>query len=170
DAGLGEFLAERLGQADHARFGGRIGRGVRIAFLTSDRGDVDDPPIVAHPHPRYDGTAAQENPGKVDVDDLPPGVDRIFRDRQVWTGDAGAGNENVDRTEQAFALGDRGSDGDRIADVDLLRDCIGDLPGRRLGLPAVDVPQRHLGARFHETLGNREADTARATGDDGDAT
>jgi hypothetical protein len=43
----GEFLAERLGEADHARFRRRIGRGVGIAFFARDRGDVDEPPAPA---------------------------------------------------------------------------------------------------------------------------
>ena len=47
---LGEFLAERLGQADHRRLRRAIGRGGRIALLAGDRGHVDDPAVAARLH------------------------------------------------------------------------------------------------------------------------
>ena len=41
-----ELLAERLGEADHRRLRRRVGRGVGVALLAGDRGDVDDAPVV----------------------------------------------------------------------------------------------------------------------------
>ena len=40
---VGQFLAERLGQPDQAGLGRRVVRGVRVAFLAGNRGDVHDP-------------------------------------------------------------------------------------------------------------------------------
>jgi hypothetical protein len=50
DVVAGEFLAERLGERDDAGLGGRIGRGVGVALLAGDRGDVDDAAVIARLH------------------------------------------------------------------------------------------------------------------------
>ena len=46
DVVLRQFLAERFRQRDQAGLRGRIMRGVGIAFLAGDRGDVDDAAVV----------------------------------------------------------------------------------------------------------------------------
>ena len=46
----GEFLAERLGQGDDAGLRRAVGRGVGIAFLAGNRGDVHDAAVVLGAH------------------------------------------------------------------------------------------------------------------------
>ena len=60
DVVLREFLAERFGQRDQAGLRGRIVRGVGIAFLAGDRGDVDDAAVFLLQHRRHDRLAADE--------------------------------------------------------------------------------------------------------------
>src|SRR5215471_19564962 len=45
--GLGELLAERLGERDYARLRGRVRTRVRVALLARDRGDADDPTVLS---------------------------------------------------------------------------------------------------------------------------
>ena len=92
----GNFFGDRFGQADDARLRGRVGDGVRVAFLAGDRGDVDDAAGAGVDHDRDDGLAAEEYAGQVDVHDLLPLVDAQLPDRRGAAGDAGVVDQRVD--------------------------------------------------------------------------
>src|SRR5690606_30371797 len=66
DIVFGELLAERFGEADHARLGGGVGGEVRVAFLAGDRRDVDDAAVVPRLHRRDDDLVDVK--GAVEVD------------------------------------------------------------------------------------------------------
>jgi hypothetical protein len=50
---------------DEAALGRSVGRGIRVALLAGDGGDVDDSAIARLHHVRHDGAAAQEGAGEV---------------------------------------------------------------------------------------------------------
>src|SRR5258708_27281324 len=94
-------------------------RGVRIAFLAGDRGDVDDAAVFLREHRRHHGLAADEGPVEIDAQYLAPFVEVGLPYRLVNAGDAGIVDQNVDLTErlQRFVAGRL--DGGEIGDVDL---------------------------------------------------
>src|SRR4029079_14417396 len=94
-----QFLAERLGERNDAGFRGRIGGGVRIAFLAGDRGDIGDAAVILLDHPRNQRLAAIELAGEVDADDAVPLLDRNLPGLENGAGNAGIVDENIDAPE-----------------------------------------------------------------------
>ena len=119
DVVLREFLAERFRQRDQAGLRGRIMRGVGVAFLAGDRGDVDDAAVFLFEHRRHHRLAADEGPVEIDAQHLAPFLEVGFPHRLVDAGDAGIVDEDVDLAERlqrlVAGLFDRGE----IGDVDL---------------------------------------------------
>ncbi len=99
DVVRGELLAERLRQRDQAGLGGRIMRGVRIAFLAGDRGDVHDAPVLLLEHRGHDRLADDEGAVEVDAQHLVPLGEVGLPHRLVDAGDAGIVDEDVDLAE-----------------------------------------------------------------------
>src|SRR5688572_30083928 len=100
DLRLGELLAERFRQPDHRRLGGAVGRGVGVALLAGDRGDVDDAAVILRQQIRHDGPVAVEEAVDVDIEYLSPLLDRILPERIVWAGDGGATDEDLDAAQE----------------------------------------------------------------------
>src|SRR5216684_521397 len=145
-------------------------RSVGVAFLASDRGDVDDAAVVPFHHVRHDRLAADEGPVEIDAQDLAPFLEVGFPYRLVDPGDAGVVDENVDLAESlergVARLFDRGE----IRHVDLERgDAGADFLCGLLGERLVMIPDRNLGAGGDKTLGDGAPKPLRAAGDDGAA-
>src|SRR6266851_8771477 len=145
-------------------------RGVGIAFLASDRGDVDDAAVVPFHHVMHDRLAADEGSVEIDAQDLAPFLEVGFPYRLVDPGDAGVVDENVDLAEGlergVARLFDRGE----IRHVDLERgDAGADFLCGLLGERLVMIPDRNLGAGGDKTLGDGAPKPLRAAGDDGAA-
>ena len=113
-----ELLAERLGQADDAGLGGRIGGGVGVAFLAGDRGDIGDAAVVPLDHAGDDRLAAIERAGEVDADHLVPLLGRVLPGLGDRPGDAGVVDEDVDLAEGVKRLVAGALDGGIVGDVD----------------------------------------------------
>src|SRR4030081_475453 len=75
-------------------------RGVGIALLAGDRGDVDDTAVILLDHARYDRLAADEGPVEIDAQHLAPFLEVGLPYRLVDSGDAGIVDENVDLAER----------------------------------------------------------------------
>jgi len=96
-------------------------RGVGIALLAGDRGDVDDAAVALGNHHGRDGLAADEGAVEIDAQYLAPFLEVGVPHRLVDAGNAGIVDENVDlaqRRQRGVArLLDRGE----IRHVDLDR-------------------------------------------------
>ena len=94
-------------------------RGVGVAFLAGDGGDVDDAAVFLLEHRRHHRLAADERPVEIDAQHLAPFVEVGFPHRLVDAGDAGIVDEDVDLAERlqrvVAGLLDRGE----IGNVDL---------------------------------------------------
>ena len=158
DVVAGEFLAERLRQRDHAGLRRRIVRGVRIAFLAGDRGDVDDPPVLLlrsssarRPCEQMKGPSRLMRMTRRHSSTV---VSQVVR---VGARDAGIVDQDVDLAERLRAsrrarprpgrARSRRSRNTFAAVADLLR--------RLLGERDVAIPDRDLRARRDEALGDR---------------
>ena len=71
-------------------------RGVGVALLAGDRGDVDDAAVVLLDHRRHDGLAADEGPVEIDAQYFAPFLEVSVPYRLVDAGDPGIVDENVD--------------------------------------------------------------------------
>ena len=168
DVVLGEFLAERLGQRDQAGLRGRIMRGVGVAFLAGDRGDVDDAAVFLREHRRHHRLAADEGAVEIDAQHLAPFVEVGFPHRLVDAGDAGIVDEDVDLAERLQRLVAGLLDRGEVGDVDLEgRDRRADFLGGLFRKRQVMIPDRDLGAGSDEALGDGAPKPLRPAGDDG---
>ena len=170
DVVLREFLAERFCQRDQAGLRGRVMRGVGVAFLAGDGGDVDDAAVLLLQHRRHHRLAADEGPVEIDAQHLAPFLEVGFPHRLVDAGDAGIVDEDVDLAERLQRLVTRLLDRGEIRHVDLegryrRADFLRGLFRKR----QVVIPDRDLRARCDEALGDRAAKALRAAGDDGAA-
>src|SRR6185437_4339863 len=116
----GELLAQRFGEADQRRFRGGIGRGVGVAFLAGDGGDVDDAPVVLRDHRGDDGVAAVERSLEIDLHGLLQLGERIFPKFGGGAGYAGVVDQNVDTAEVLQCEREGAVDAPRIGDIDLI--------------------------------------------------
>ncbi len=170
DVMRGKLLAERFRQRDQAGLGRRIVRGVRIALLAGDRGDVHDAPVFLLEHRRHDRLADDEGAVEVDAQNFPPFLEIGLPDRLVDAGDAGIVDEDVDLAERRQRRIARLFNGGGVGDVDLEDSGLAaDRLHRFLGQRGVKVPDRNLGAGGGEALGDGAAKALRAAGDDCDA-
>ena len=122
-------------------------RGVRVAFLAGDGGDVDDAAVFLFQHRRHDGLAADEGTIEIDAQHLAPLLKVRFPHRLVDAGNAGIVDEDVDLAERLqrliAGLFHRGE----IGDVDLERADTGpDLLCGLFGEGQVMIPDRDLRA------------------------
>src|SRR6202035_2878544 len=109
-------------------------RGVGVAFLAGDRGDVDDAAVFLLDHRWHDRLAADEGPVEIDAQDLAPFLEVGFPYRLVDSGDAGIVDENVDLAECSERRVSSLFNGGKIGHVDLERgDAGADFPGGLLG-------------------------------------
>src|SRR6218665_909805 len=172
DVGLRQFLAERLGQTDDGGFGSAVRGGVWIAFLASDRGNVDDTAVVAGQHVRNDRAVAMEQPVQVHVDHLSPLLDRIRCQRHSRARDSGAGDQHVDAAAQMSC---------RCLGRSLARGPVGHVDPDARGAGAelargpverflADVPEAHGPAFSDKAFGKRQADAGSPAGDHRTAT
>ena len=159
DVVLGKLLAERLRQRDQAGFRGRVMRGVGIAFLAGDGGDVDDAPVVLLDHQRGNRLAeTDERTVEIDAQHLAPLLEVSLPDRLVDAGDAGIVDENVDLAEGFQRFVACFLNGREIRHVDLDgRDALADRLCRLLGQWLIVIPDRDLGAGGDKALGDRAA-------------
>src|SRR5712675_42670 len=166
----GELLAERLCQCDQAGFRSRIMRGVGVAFLAGDRGDVDDAAVILPDHVRDDRLAADERPVEIDAQDLAPLIELGLPYRPVDAGNAGIVDENVDLAERLERRIPRLFDRGEIGDIDLeSRDRAADFFGGLIRERLVMIPDRDLCAGSNKALGDGPAKTLCAAGNDGAA-
>ena len=99
---LAQFLAERLGHADHPGLGGGIGGQVRVAFLAGDRRDVDDAAVIAGLHRGDHHLVDVEGAVEIDLDDPAPFVGIIVLEGGIGAGDAGRVDQDVDTGRRSF--------------------------------------------------------------------
>ena len=85
---VGQFLPERFGQTNYTRFRRTIGGCIRIAFLSGDRGDIDNTSVAGLAHRGHNGITAVEYAIEIDFDYPPPFLYRIFPGRRVGPGDS----------------------------------------------------------------------------------
>ena len=148
DPALGQFLAERLGEADRTGLGGAVGGVVCGPFHARDGGDDHDPPIAALDHMGQRRAAAQEYAGQIDPDQPVPFLQRVFPGVFDDPGDPGVADHHVD--DRAHIQGRFHGRRDRAGMAHIDRDGV-DLAvrGERLtclGEPLlVHVPQAHHG-------------------------
>src|SRR5271165_2792175 len=160
DAVLRQFLAERLGEADHRRFRSAIGRGRRIALLAGDRGNVDDPPVAARLHQARDKPVAIEETVDVDVEDPLPFGDGVVDDGGVRPGYASAANERVDGAHGRIRIFGGAFDVFRARDVDQSSAALrAEFGRRRSELLGIEVPQRDLSAFSDDAACDRESNS-----------
>src|SRR5580693_6418895 len=143
-------------------------RGVGVAFLAGDRGDVDDAAVFLGEHRRHDRLAADEGAVEIDAQHLAPLLEIGLPYRLVDAGDTGIVDEDIDLAERlqrvVAGLFHRG----QVGHVDLERgDGGADLFRRLLGQRLVMVPDRDLGAGGHKALRDRAPKPLRAAGYDG---
>ena len=74
-------------------------RGVRIAFLAGDRGDVDDAAVTFLEHRGHDRLAADEGAVEVDTQHLAPFLQVGLPHRLVDPGDPGIVDQDIDLAE-----------------------------------------------------------------------
>ena len=129
----GIFAGQGLGQADHARLGGRVVGLAEVADLAVHAGDVDHPAPAALGHLVDELLGHQEDAGEVGVDDLVPGLLGQFLERPVAV-DARVVDQDVDAAEVALDLGAH-----RL-DLLLHRDVVGVV--LRLAAQAADAADR----------------------------
>ena len=96
DIGCGQFLAQRFGKRNNPRLGCRVVRGVGIAFLASNRCNIDDPPIPVFEHVRHNRTAGQIGTDKVDLDHTPPDLGLQFPGFCISACNPGIVDEDID--------------------------------------------------------------------------
>ena len=103
----------------------------------------------------------------VDVENLPPFVEAVFRHRLVRPGDAGAADHDVDAAEGIERL--LGRRGHVALAADIQRHRKVSLAGKRSDrlLPGrlVAIPERNPRTALRHSLGGRQADTRRSAGD-----
>ena len=75
-------------------------RGIGVAFLAGDRGDVDDAPVVLRDHQRHHGARADERPVEIDAHHLAPFLHVRLPGLGIGSGDAGIVDEDVDAAER----------------------------------------------------------------------
>src|SRR6202023_615588 len=75
-------------------------RGVWVALLAGDRGDVDDAAVFPGEHRRHDRLAADEGAVEIDAQHLAPLIEIGLPYRLVDAGDAGIVDENIDLAER----------------------------------------------------------------------
>src|SRR5690606_8224282 len=102
-----------------ARLRGAVVRGVRVALLAGDRGDVDDAAVAVGDQVRHHRPAAQEGAGQVDVDNAAPLLGAQLPDLGVVAGNAGIVDQDVDLAEGRQGRLHGGLDGVRGGDIDL---------------------------------------------------
>ena len=145
-------------------------RGVRVAFLAGDRGDVDDAAVFLLQHRGHHRLAADEGTVEIDAQHLAPFLEVGFPHRLVDAGDAGIVDEDVDLAERLQRLVAGLLDGGEIGNVDLEgRDGRADFLRGLFRKRQVVIPDRDLRAGCDEALGDRAPKTLRAAGDDGAA-
>src|SRR6218665_235148 len=143
-----------------------------IAFLASDRGNVDDTAVVAGQHVRNDRAVAMEQPVQVHVDHLSPLLDRIRCQRHSRARDSGAGDQHVDAAAQMSC---------RCLGRSLARGPVGHVDPDARGAGAelargpverflADVPEAHGPAFSDKAFGKRQADAGSPAGDHRTAT
>ena len=165
DVSRRELLAERLGEADQPGLRGAVVRGVRVAFLAGDRGDVDDPAVAARDHVRDHGAAGEEAAGQVDVDDAPPDVGIELPGQAVAAGDAGVVDQDVDPSVVRRGRVRGGFDRRRVGQFDVPYRDRPEVPTARAARPPplsrVDVPETDRGAGLQRAPRRGIADAAR---------
>src|SRR3984893_17968795 len=131
-------------------------RGVGVAFLAGDRGDVDDAAVILFDHRRHDRLAADEGSVEIDAQYLAPFLEVGFPYRLVDAGDAGIVDEYVDPAERGQRGVARFFNRGEIRHVDLERgDGRADFLGGLLGQRLVMIPDRDLGAGTDKTFRDR---------------
>ncbi|MPN26515.1 hypothetical protein SDC9_173940 [bioreactor metagenome] len=96
---LGHFQRQRTGKANHAVFGGTVGRYVDVADQTGGAGDIDDPPPARGLHRRQYGAGTVEGAGQIDRQHLVPQFDRGLACRRTL---GGSGVVDQDRNRPAY--------------------------------------------------------------------
>src|ERR1700731_447779 len=145
-------------------------RGIGIAFLAGNRGDVDDAAVFLLDHRGHDRLAADEGAVEIDAQHLAPFLEVGLPHRLVDAGDAGIVDEDVDLAERLQRRIPRLLDRGEVRYVDLERgDAIADLLRGLLGQRQIMIPDRDPGAGTDKALVDRAPKALRAAGDDGAA-
>ena len=163
-----------LGQAGDAVLGHRIGDRVRARRMGGDRAVVDDAPAarLLRFHDPDGFLGAQEHAGEIDVDDLPPGLERQLLERHRRRPDPGIVEQDVEAPEGRLGLGEQRLDGLRVAHVGRDRQALRpDRVAGGRGLVELVLPparQHDRVALPHQGQGDGFADPGAGTGDEGD--
>ena len=167
-----QFLGERLRQPDQPRLRCRIMRGIGIAVLARDRGDVDDAAIAVLQHFRHDRAASQIRTDEIDINDAPPDIRLQLPELAVAAGDAGVVDEDVDLAVPRDGGLRGGAHRSIIGEFDDIagnRAQRGQTGLRRIERLRVDIPEHYGRAGGEHALGSGIADAPRAARDDGHA-
>ncbi len=169
-----DFLGQGLGESEQPGLGGGVVGDTGEPYLAESGGDHDDRPGALLDHPREDGPAAEESAGQVDVDHLPPLLDRHLR-HPVLRHHAGVVDQGVELAETLDHRRDHRLHLALVADVGRERLRLptggvdrGDGGGGTFG--AIEIADRDVGAGLGTGEGDRGADPTAGTGDQHGAT
>ena len=117
DAVAGVLDGSDLGELNHRRLGGAVGRGVRPGRQARDRRGQDDGARMLRSHDRHRGPDAVHRSEDVDAEGALPVLGRQVVDAAVGGEDAGVADEDVEPAEALDRLRDHGLDLRGVADV-----------------------------------------------------